>query len=158
MEHWEILKWLHILSSTVLFGTGIGTAFQMVRAMATRRVETIHSVTSSVVLADWLFTTPAGLLQPITGVLLAGSVGYPLDAGWLVLTYILYVIALACWLPVVVLQVRIRDAAADALANGTELAETAWRAYRLWFLLGWPAFGGLIVVFGLMVMKPEISF
>jgi uncharacterized membrane protein len=157
METWETLKWLHILSATILFGTGIGTAFQMVRAMATRRVETIHSVASAVVLADWLFTVPAGVMQPVTGVLLAWTSGYPLGSGWLLVTYALYLVALACWLPVVVLQIRIRDLAAAALAQGAPLPDAAWRAYRWWFLLGWPAFASLVGVFWLMVAKPDFA-
>jgi uncharacterized membrane protein len=157
MDWYLVLKWLHILSSTVLFGTGIGTAFQMVFAMRTGRVETIHSVTSGVVWADWLFTTPAGLLQPATGVALALVAGFPLTEPWLVLTYAAYVFAFACWAPVVRLQIRVRDLAGDALREGAPLPEEARRLYRIWFALGWPAFGALVGVFWLMVSKPDFG-
>ena len=110
-----LAKWLHILSSTVLFGTGIGTAFQMVWAMRTGRVETVHSVASGVVVADWIFTTPAGLFQPLSGLWLVHLQGWSLTEPWLVLTYALYVLAFACWAPVVHLQIRIRDLARAAL-------------------------------------------
>ena len=96
MEAYLIAKWLHILSSTVLFGTGIGTAFQMVWAWHTGRVETIHSVSSGVVLADWIFTTPAGLIQPLTGFWLIWLQGYSLTEPWLILTYLAYILAFAC--------------------------------------------------------------
>ena len=156
MDPYLIAKWLHILSSTVLFGTGIGTAFQMVWAMRTGRVETIHSVASGVVVADWVFTTPAGLIQPLTGFWLVHLAGYSLTEPWLVVTYLLYVLAFACWAPVVVLQHRIRDLAAAALHDGTKLSQSALRAYRLWFVLGWPAFAALIAVFWLMIAKPQL--
>ncbi len=155
MDSYLLARWLHILSSTVLFGTGIGTAFQMVWAMRTRRVETIHSVASGVVVADWLFTTPAGLIQPVTGLWLIHLAGHSLTAPWLLASYALYVFAFCCWVPVVMLQLRIRDLAAAALANGTDLPAAALRAYRVWFALGWPAFVALVAVFWLMVHKPD---
>ena len=151
-----LARWLHILSSTVLFGTGIGTAFQMVWAMRSGRVETIHSVASGVVVADWLFTTPAGIVQPLTGIWLALLAGHSLAAPWLVATYVLYLVAFVCWLPVVGLQIRIRDVAGAALAEGAPLPATARRAFRRWFILGWPAFGALIIVYWLMIAKPPL--
>lgn len=158
MDWYFIAKWLHILSSTVLFGTGIGTAFQMVWAMHTRRVETIHSVASGVVIADWIFTTPAGLFQPLSGLWLISLQGYSLWEPWLIATYALYLIALAAWLPVVRLQLRIRDLAQEALETGAPLPQKAQAYYRIWFILGWPAFIGLVIVFWLMVTKPDLGF
>lgn len=151
-----IAKWLHILSSTILFGTGIGTAFQMVWAMRTHRVETIHSVASGVVIADGLFTTPAGIIQPLTGLWLIWLQGYDLNEPWLLLTYALYVLAFLCWVPVVRLQIRIRDLAGRALDQNAPLPDAAVKAYRTWFVLGWPAFIALIGVFWLMIAKPVL--
>ncbi len=148
------MKWVHILTSTVLFGTGIGTAFQMVWAMRQGDPRQVEGVASGVVLADWIFTTPAGVIQPATGLWLVWYLGYPLDAPWLMLTYALYVLAFLCWTPVVHLQIRIRDLARTA--TGSDLPLEAARAYRLWFALGWPAFGALIVIFWLMVTKPPL--
>lgn len=156
MDWYLVLKWLHILSSTVLFGTGIGTAFQMVWAMRTGRVETVHSVASGVVVADWIFTTPAGIVQPLTGLALVHMGGWGWDASWLVATYAAYALAFACWAPVVRLQIRIRDLAGQALAEGAPLPDRARRMYRLWFALGWPAFGALVGVYWLMVAKPAL--
>ena len=158
MDAYHLAKWLHILCSTVLFGTGIGTAFQMVWAMQTGKVETVHSVASGVVVADWLFTTPAGILQPVTGVWLAYTAGYSLTEPWLLLTYLAYILAFACWFPVVFLQIQIRDLAAIALDEGTPLPDLAKRKFRLWFLLGWPAFGLLVGVYELMIVKPSFGF
>lgn len=148
-------KWLHILSSTVLFGTGIGTAFQMVRAMHRARPGVMAEVAAGVVIADWLFTLPAGIVQPLSGFWLVWLAGYPLDAPWLVVTYGLYLLALACWLPVVRLQIRIRELA-RATPPGQPLPAAARRAYRIWFALGWPAFAALVAVFWLMVNKPPL--
>lgn len=156
MDPYLLARWLHILSSTVLFGTGIGTAFQMVWAMRTGKVETVHSVASGVVWADWLFTTPAGIVQPLTGLWLIYIAGYSLAEPWLLATYALYVLAFICWAPVVHLQIRIRDLAGEALANGEALPHEAIRLYRTWFALGWPAFGALMVVFWLMVSRPAL--
>ena len=150
------LKWLHILSSTVLFGTGIGTAFQMWSAHLRGDARGIAVVARNVVLADWLFTLPAGVLQPLTGIALAMQGGTDLTASWLVLTYGLYLLAFACWVPVVVLQIRARDLAAHAIDTGQPLPPEYHKAMRLWFALGWPAFSALIVVYALMVAKPDV--
>lgn len=155
MDPYLTAKWLHILSSTVLFGTGMGTAFQMVMAMRTRDARTIGNVAGAVVLADWLFTTPAGLIQPLSGLWLIHETGRSLTEPWLLLVYGLYVLAFLCWAPVVVLQQRIRDLAQEAAQAGRALPTKALRLYRIWFALGWPAFGALVWVFWLMVTKPD---
>lgn len=157
MDPYLTARWLHILSSTVLFGTGIGTAFQMVWAMRTGRVETVHSVASGVVMADWMFTTPAGVVQPLTGLWLIHLAGHPWNAPWLLAAYALYGLAFACWALVVHLQIRIRDLAGAALAAGQPLPAEAKRLYRIWFALGWPAFAALLAVFWLMVAKPDLG-
>ncbi len=150
------MKWLHVLSSTVLFGTGIGTAFQMWFAHLRGDVRSIAIVTRNVVLADWLFTLPAGILQPITGLALAMQSGLDPKASWLVVTYALYVLAFVCWVPVVVLQIRARDLATRAVATNQPLPPDYYSAMRLWFILGWPAFTALIVIYLLMVAKPDL--
>ncbi|WP_374372643.1 DUF2269 family protein [Tabrizicola sp.] len=152
MDPYLIARWLHILSATVLFGTGIGTAFQMVWAMRGGRAEVAAGVGAGVVMADWLFTLPAGLAQPATGLWLAHLTGWSLTEPWLILTYALYLIALAAWLPVVWLQYRIRDLCRAAPPG--PVPPEARRLYRLWILLGWPGFGALVAVFWLMVSRP----
>ncbi len=149
-----MVKWLHILSSTVLFGTGIGTAFQMVWAMRGGRAEVVHHVARGVVVADWIFTTPAGILQPLTGLWLIYLAGYSLTEPWLLLAYGLYVLAFVCWLPVVHIQIKIRDLAGQATNDGRTLPREVYRIFRIWFVLGWPAFGALVIVFWLMISKP----
>ena len=153
MTEYDLTKYLHILSSTVLFGTGLGTAFQMVQAMRTGRAQTISDVAAAVVRADLIFTTPAGIIQPLTGLWLIDSVGYSLTEPWLIAAYILYMLAFLCWLPVVILQIRIRDLARETPPDIPEIR----RRYRLWFALGWPAFAALVGVFWLMVSRPDFG-
>ena len=150
------LKWLHVLSSTVLFGTGLGTAFQMWSAHTRGDVRGIAVVARNVVRADWLFTLPAGVVQPVTGLMLAMRAGIDLSISWLVATYLLYALAFVCWVPVVVLQIRARDLAAQAADANRPLPAEYHRAMRLWFVLGWPAFIALLVVFLLMIAKPDL--
>jgi uncharacterized membrane protein len=158
MDPYFLAKWLHVLSSTVLFGTGIGTAFQMVHAMRDGRPALVHGVATGVVRADWLFTTPAGVIQPATGLWLVHLAGHDLTEGWLILTYAAYALAFACWAPVVHLQMRIRDLAAEAVAGNRPLPPEARRLYHIWFALGWPAFAALVGVFWLMVTKPDFGW
>jgi uncharacterized membrane protein len=156
MDAYTLLKWVHILSSTVLFGFGAGTAFYFFMAHISRDARTIARVGSMVVMADWIFTGSSGIVQPVSGLLLAQFAGYDLGASWLIVTYILYVIAFACWAPVVWLQIRARDLAAIADCDGTPLPPEYFRVMRWWFALGWPAFIGLTAVFWLMVAKPQL--
>jgi uncharacterized membrane protein len=148
------VKWLHILSSTVLFGTGIGTAFYLLVASLSRDVALTAGVTRWVVRADWLFTATTAVLQPLTGWWLMHLAGFPLAARWLHWSIALYVVAMACWLPVVWLQMRLRDVAAQALREGGPLPPLYWRYFRWWFALGVPALGAFLAIFWLMVAKP----
>ncbi|HVF63462.1 MAG TPA: DUF2269 domain-containing protein [Casimicrobiaceae bacterium] len=150
-----IWKWLHILSSTLLFGTGLGTAFFMFFTNRSRDVRAIAVVTRRVVMADWLFTATTVVFQPLSGLMMMHLVGIPLSARWIWLSFVLYFVAGACWLPVVWIQMRMRDIARDAVAAGAQtLPDRYWRYERVWVLLGIPAFVSLVVVFYLMVAKP----
>ena len=156
MDAYTLLKWVHILSSTVLFGFGAGTAYYFFMAHLSRDARTIARVGTMVVTADWIFTGTSGIVQPVSGFFLAKTVGYDMGASWLVATYILYVIAFACWAPVVWLQIRARDLAVIAARDSTALPPEYFRVMRWWFVLGWPAFLGLTGVFWLMVAKPTL--
>ncbi|MCU0759833.1 MAG: DUF2269 domain-containing protein [Steroidobacteraceae bacterium] len=157
MSEWYLpLKLLHILSSTVLFGTGIGTAFSMWRAHVGGDPRAIAATSRSVVLADWLFTTPAVIVQPLTGLAMISILGYPWTAAWLVASYALYVLVGLCWLPVVGLQLRMRRLANAAVERGEPLPGSYHRSFALWFALGWPAFAGVVAIYALMVWKPPL--
>jgi uncharacterized membrane protein len=148
------VKWLHILASTFLFGTGVGTAFYMLCATLDRDPSVVYTVARYVVIADWMFTAPSVLVQPITGFYLVYLADYSLTSRWIAWSTALYLLAGACWLPVVWIQIRLRDIAGRAAEGGTELPPEYWRYFRVWFVLGMPAFLGLVVVFYLMVAKP----
>jgi len=150
-----VVKWLHILSSTLLFGTGLGSAFYMFFASRTRDVRVIAVVVRYVVIADWAFTTPTVILQPVTGFWLVHIAGFPLDSPWIVVSFALYLLAGAAWLPVVWMQIRMRDMAAAAREGGG-LPARYWSFLRAWVALGVVAFVSLVVVFYLMVVKPEL--
>jgi uncharacterized membrane protein len=155
---WLLLtKWLHIVSSTVLFGTGAGIAFFFVRAQRTRQPKIIAAVSREVVLADMIFTATAVVLQPVTGVALARMADYPLTAPWLVLSFALYGLVGCCWLPVVWLQTRMRDLAIGSAEHDLPLSAAYQRYYRWWLTLGCPAFIAVMVIFYLMVAKPDVS-
>jgi uncharacterized membrane protein len=151
-----LLKWLHIVSSTVLFGMGAGIAFFFIRAQRTGDVRVIAAVGKDVVLADAVFTAAAVVLQPVTGLAMVWIAGYPWTRPWICVSMALYVLIGCCWLPVVWLQIRMRDMAVAAAATASALPPAYRRCYRWWFALGWPAFLGVLFVFYLMVAKPEL--
>jgi uncharacterized membrane protein len=153
MEYLTV-KWLHILSSTFLFGTGIGSAFYMLFVSLSRDARALAVVARYVVIADWVFTTPTIIIQPLTGWYLKEIIGTPWNARWLAWSIALFILAGACWVPVVWMQIRMRDAARSAAAAGTALPDVYWFYLRWWIALGIVAFVSFIAVFYLMVAKP----
>jgi uncharacterized membrane protein len=154
MEY-QIWKWLHILSSTLLFGTGLGTAFFMFFTNRSGDVRAIAVVTRYVVMADWLFTATTVVFQPLSGLMMMRLAGIPLTTRWIWISFALYFLAGACWLPVVWIQMKLRDLAREAVrTDATTLPSQYWKYERTWVLLGIPAFISLVVVFYLMVAKP----
>jgi uncharacterized membrane protein len=151
-----LLKWIHIISSTILFGTGIGSAFYMFMANRSRNVENIYFATKHVVIADWAFTTPSVIVQLITGIGLVHVLGLELTEGWVLWGLILYFFAGACWLPVVWMQIKMRDMAKSALDKKADLPEHYWKMASWWTILGSLAFPAIVVVFYLMVFKPTL--
>lgn len=145
------VKWLHILSSTILFGTGIGSAFYLLAATLSRDVKTVAATARMVVVADWVFTASTAILQPLTGYYLVRMAGFDWNARWLRWSIALYVIAIACWIPVVWIQKKMRDVA--LACSGTRLPPMYWRLFWWWFGLGFPALISFLAIFYLMVSK-----
>ena len=154
----DVLRWLHIIGAAVLFGTGAGIAFFMLMAQRTGRAELIAHVAGTVVVADAVFTATAVVVQPITGALLAQATGWPLTQGWIVLSLALYGVTGLFWLPVVWIQLRIRNLARAAAAGNRPLPEEEKRLFRIWFACGFPAFAAVLAILWLMVTRPEISW
>jgi uncharacterized membrane protein len=149
------LKLAHILSGAVLFGTGLGIAFFMLWAHRSRDAAVVAAVAPIVVAADFLFTASAVVIQPLTGLGLIHLAGYRLTEPWLLATYGLYALTGVCWLPVVGIQLRLARLAKAAAAEGAPLPPSYHRLFRLWFALGWPAFGAVVAIYALMLAKPE---
>lgn len=156
MSTYLVVKWLHIISSVLMVGTGFGSAFYLFFTNRSGNPGAIATVGRLVVRADWWFTTPAVIFQPLSGLWLASQAGWDWQAGWLSVSAALYLLAGLCWLPVVWLQVRMAAMAAAALAASEDLPERYWRYARRWENLGYPAFAAMVVVYFLMVVKPEI--
>lgn len=157
MSAYIILKWLHVIGAGVLFGTGAGIAFFMVRAHATRDPKIIAAVASIVVLADYVFTLSAVIVQPVTGVALAAVAGYPLTSGWIAASVALYFFTGAFWVPVVFMQRKMRDLATAAAQSGAPLPGEYFRLYRRWFAFGFPAFFAVLAILWLMIARPAFA-
>lgn len=154
MDIYVAVKMIHILSGAVLFGTGMGIAFFMVWANRDRDPAAVAHVAGTVVVADALFTAVAVIVQPLSGLALINLQGYALTEPWLLCAYGLYVLTGACWLPVVAIQIRLRDLARAAAATGAPLPEQYDRLYRVWLALGFPAFAAVLGIYWLMIAKP----
>lgn len=157
MELVHIVRWLHVIGATVLLGTGAGIAFFMVMAHRTKDAALIAHVTSTVVIADWIFTASAVVLQPVTGAWLAYLMGWRLTEPWILLSLGLYVFTGAFWIPVVFMQKRMRDLARAAIAAKSPLPDDYDRLYRRWFAFGFPAFAAVLAIIWLMIARPSFA-
>ncbi|EXL05055.1 hypothetical protein Brsp03_04014 [Brucella sp. NBRC 12951] len=153
---YDILRFLHVIGATVLLGTGAGIAFFMVISNRSGDPRLIAHVGGIVVLADTVFTATAAIFQPVTGYLLAREAGWPVLSDWVGLSLALYIIVGAFWLPVVWMQIRLRNMARLAAREGKALPAAYHRLYRWWFAFGFPAFAAVLAIIWLMLTKPSI--
>ncbi|MBV8751343.1 MAG: DUF2269 domain-containing protein [Hyphomicrobiales bacterium] len=158
MTAYFILKFLHVIGATVLLGTGAGIAFFMLAAHLSGNPATIAGTARLVVRADFLFTATAVVVQPITGVLLAQNVGYSLLDGWIAWSIVLYLFTGAFWLPVVWMQMKMRDLAAAAVRENRPPPPQYHKLFWWWFAFGFPAFAAVLAIFWLMIAKPPLPF
>ena len=147
------VKWLHVLSSTMLFGTGIASAFYLLLATLSRDSLKVATVSRYVVITDWLFTATTAVFQPLTGFWMMYLAGMSWSTPWIAWSLALYVVALACWLPVVWIQLRLRDLSAQAAASNSRLPAAYWRLFGWWMGLGCVAFVAFLAIFYVMVAK-----
>ena len=152
-----LLKYVHLIGAAVLLGTGAGIAFFMLMAHLTQSAVLVAGVARIVTIADIVFTATAVVLQPVTGVLLAREAGHSLSDGWIVLSIILYLVTGAFWLPVVWMQMKMRDLAQAAAATGAPLPDRYHRLFWTWFAFGFPAFASVLAIFWLMMARPQIA-
>ena len=154
MTLYFLVKYLHVLGAIVILGTGTGIAFFMLMAHRTNDAEFIARTASVVVIADAIFTLSAVILQPVTGGLLMMLSAMPITERWLLASLALYVFAGLFWVPVVFMQIEMRDLARKAAEQRVALPERYFVLFRRWFAFGFPGFGATMVILWLMIAKP----
>ena len=153
----DFLRWAHIIGAAVLLGSGAAIAFFMVMAHRTRNPALIAHTASIVVLADWIFTASAVVVQPITGLLLAQKIGWSFTEAWIVASIGLYIFTGLFWLPVIWIQYKMRNLAREAARTNTELPVLYHRLFRIWFACGFPAFFAVLGIIWLMTARPVLA-
>ena len=154
MTLYFIVKYLHVLGAIVILGTGTGIAFFMLMAHRSRDPAFIARTAATVVIADMLFTLTAVVLQPVTGGLLMALSGATLAERWLVSSLGLYAVAGLFWIPVIFMQIEMRDLARKAVAQQQPLPPRYFKLFRRWFMFGIPGFGSVMIILWLMIAKP----
>jgi len=154
MTLYFLVKYLHVLGAIVILGTGSGIAFFMLMAHRTNDVAFIARMASVVVVADAIFTLSAVILQPLTGGLLMMLSATPITEQWLLASLALYVVAGLFWIPVVFMQIEMRDLARQAADQRAALPERYFILFRRWFAFGFPGFGATMLILWLMIAKP----
>ena len=150
-----VLKYLHVVSAAVLLGTGAGIAYFLFTAHLSRNIEALRVVTRYVIIADWIFTATAVVVQPVTGVWMMLERGWAFTSHWFVLTAALYVAVGACWIPAVFLQYRMARLVREA-GSFSDLRSDYHRAMRQWIALGIPAFVMVLALYAVMIFKPGL--
>ncbi|MEP5155384.1 DUF2269 domain-containing protein [Planktotalea sp.] len=157
MEWIDLIRWLHVLGACVLLGTGAGIAFFMLMAHRSGDTKFIMQTANTVIVADTLFTASAAIIQPITGFMLARALGWDLGEGWVALSLLLYVVTGVFWLPVVWIQIQLRDLARVAVQADATLSKRYHTLFRIWFACGFPAFFCVMSIVWLMLMRPDLG-
>ena len=156
-EGFALLKVAHILSAAVILGTGFGIAFftwfGYRSALRTGEIGVLRAILRLTVTADTFLTAPAVAFQAASGIVLMTVFGWPLLSPWSIAVWSLFLIAGACWLPVLKLQVMLRDEAERA-ASTAALPAHFHVLFNWWFALGIPAFAAVLAIYWLMVAKP----
>jgi uncharacterized membrane protein len=155
MTLYFIVKYLHVLGAIVILGTGTGIAFFMLMAHRSRDPAFIARTAATVVIADMLFTASAVVLQPVTGGMLMALSATSLAERWLITSVGLYVVAGLFWIPVIFMQIEMRDLARKAVAQQQPLPPRHFKLFRRWFLFGIPGFGSVMMILWLMIAKPQ---
>jgi uncharacterized membrane protein len=154
MTLYFLVKYLHVLGAIVILGTGAGIALFMLMAHRSRDAAFIARTAETVVIADMLFTLSAVLLQPITGSVLMVLTATSLPERWLAASLVLYMIAGLFWMPVIFMQIEMRNLARAAVAKGEALPPRYFVLFRRWFVFGFPGFGSVMLILWLMIAKP----
>jgi uncharacterized membrane protein len=154
MNLYFLVKYLHVLGAIVILGTGTGIAFFMLMAHRSGEACFIARTAMTVVIADMLFTLTAVLLQPVTGGALMMLSSTSFSERWLSASLALYVVAGLFWVPVIFMQIEMRDLARRAVAESATLPPRYFALFRRWFLFGVPGFGSVMAILWLMIAKP----
>jgi uncharacterized membrane protein len=154
MTFYFLVKYLHVLGAMVILGTGTGIAFFMLMAHRSRDAAVIAHTAGVVVVADMLFTLSAVILQPLSGGLLMALSATSLTERWLLASLALYAVAGLFWVPVIFMQIEMRNLARQAVADGRSLPAHYFTLFRRWFLFGIPGFGSVMAILWLMIAKP----
>jgi len=154
MTLYFLIKYLHLLGAIVILGTGTGIAFFMLMAHRSGEPAFIARTAAMVVVADALFTLSAVILQPVTGAVLMALSSTDISERWLATSLVLYAVAGAFWVPVVFMQIEMRDLARAAAEKGGQLPPRYFALFRRWCLFGIPGFGSVMIILYLMIAKP----
>lgn len=154
MDNYLLIKFIHILSGTVLAGTGIGIAYFMFMVNRSDNIQAIAVTVRNVVLADWIFTTPAIIIQLITGIWLMKLLHYSFSSAWFIAVTGLFMLIGCCWIPVVFIQYKLKEIAERQQAGNIQFDGQYKKLMKLWISLGLPAFAAILIIFWLMVVKP----
>jgi uncharacterized membrane protein len=156
MTVYFLVKFLHVLGAIVILGTGIGIAFFMLMAHRSGEAAFIARTAATVVIADMLFTATAVILQPVTGYMLMTLSSTNFAERWLATSLMLYAVAGLFWVPVILMQIEMRDLARLAIAQQQQLPPRYFALFRRWFCFGIPGFGSVMIILWLMIAKPQL--
>jgi uncharacterized membrane protein len=144
----------HVIGATVLLGCAIGIGYAVLSSTRHKTVAEIASVADGIALASLIFTATAILVQPTSGYLLAQSAGWPLTAGWVLMSIGLYGIGGAIWFFGLRQQSRARQIAITSRDTGTDLPGAYHRLQQTFAICASATFAAVLAILWLMITKP----
>ena len=150
-----MIRLLHIVSSALMFGVGVGAFWFMVTAARSGNPAAIAVTTRNAVRAEWFIAAPVALIQPTTGYLLMLQLGYSLHSSWFAAVATLYIITGMSWVYLVKAELKMRGLA-TAHSTSVALPDEFGVLFRRWTWLALGSFAGVLGIFWLMVFRPGL--
>lgn len=149
----QVVKCVHILAAMLFIGFGLASFFYKALAFRSGSAAVTLFCDQQVVLADWMFTVPSGLVIPLTGAIMVQTYDLPWTTGWVLTGLVGFTVAGVMWLPAARLQIKMRRLAEAAVLKGEPLPTAYGVLLRTWAMLGIPSFVGAMLALWAMVAK-----
>jgi uncharacterized membrane protein len=148
---------IHIATATMFFANAVVGMLWERRCLATGRKDSILHTYATVAWLDARFSSPLIVLSVIAGLALSFALGDMWRIGWLSLGFLLFLLSGLFWVVSdIPTQYKVKKMIAQLDPADQTLPEELTRLLKLRWWISLAGVAPLVIVFALMVYKPEI--